>query len=63
MSKLNNFIESLIIKLSIVGELIVFLWTKKLWWSIPIIIIMLLLMGIILFGQTTGVGPFIYPLF
>ncbi len=63
MNIILKFLENIKVKLGIIGELIGFLWTHKLWWSIPIIIVMLLLMSIIIFGQTTGVGPFIYPLF
>ncbi|RJQ28035.1 hypothetical protein C4577_00195 [Candidatus Parcubacteria bacterium] len=50
-------------RLIIIGELFSFLWSRKLWWITPIIFILLILMEIILFGQTTGLAAFIYPLF
>ena len=46
-----------------VGELIGFLWHRKLWWLIPVIVTLLVVAGLLLVGQATGVAPFIYTLF
>ncbi len=50
-------------RLGIVGELFRFLWDQKLYWMIPMIVIIVLVIAISLLGQTTAVGPFIYTLF
>ena len=50
-------------RLGIAGDLLAFLWQAKLWWMMPIVIMLLLLGLIIVFGSTSGVGPFIYTLF
>ena len=50
-------------KLSIAGELLVFLWHNKMWWAIPMVALMLFFGLIIVVGSSTGVGPFIYTLF
>ena len=50
-------------RLGIIGELFRFLWEQKLYWMIPLIIIVVLVIVIGLLGQTTAVGPFIYTLF
>ena len=50
-------------RLSIIGELFQFLWDQKLYWMIPMIVIIVLVIAISLLGQTTAVGPFIYTLF
>ena len=50
-------------RLGIAGDLLTFLWQARLWWMMPIVIVLLLLGLIIGFGSTTGVGPFIYTLF
>ena len=48
---------------STVGELLHFLWARKLWWLIPFVVTLLLVGGLLLVGQATGVAPFIYTLF
>lgn len=55
--------SSLRIKLGTVGELLGFLWAQKLWWMIPMVVVLLLFAGLILFGSSTALGPLIYSLF
>ena len=50
-------------KFGIAGELLGFLWSRKMWWAIPMVAIMLFFGLIIVVGSATGVGPFIYTLF
>lgn len=50
-------------KLSILGELIRFLWMKKLWWMIPMVIVLVLFGLLLVFAQGSGLAPFIYTLF
>ncbi len=50
-------------RLGIIGELFQFIWAQKLYWMIPMIIILILVIAISLLGQATAVGPFIYTLF
>ena len=50
-------------RFSIAGELMVFLWRRKLWWLVPLVAVMLVFGLLIIFGQSTALGPFIYPLF
>jgi hypothetical protein len=45
------------------GELLQFLWERKLWWMIPFVVTLLLVGVLLLVGSTTGVAPFIYTLF
>ncbi|HLC40926.1 MAG TPA: DUF5989 family protein [Methylomirabilota bacterium] len=45
------------------AELVYFLWTRKLWWMIPMVIVMLLFSGLLLLASVPVVGPFIYSLF
>jgi hypothetical protein len=45
------------------GELLGFLWERKLWWLTPMVF-MLLVVGILLvFAQSSAIAPFIYTLF
>ena len=50
-------------KFGIAGELISFLWQRKMWWMIPFVVVLLFFGLIIVVGSSTGVGPFIYTLF
>jgi len=50
-------------RLSIFRELLIFLWKRKLWWLMPVIIILVLFGLLLLFTQSSAVAPFIYSLF
>jgi hypothetical protein len=50
-------------KLDIAGDLLAFLWRRKLWWMYPSVGILLFFGILIVLGSTTGVGPFVYTLF
>ena len=50
-------------KFEIGGELLSFLWHRKLWWMIPLVAILVFFGIIIVVGSATGVGPFIYTIF
>ena len=45
------------------AELFSFLWARKLWWIMPMVLILVLFAWLIVLGGTTGLGPFIYTLF
>jgi hypothetical protein len=55
--------KRLISKLGIFGELLVFLWRRKLWWMIPMIVVLVLFGLLLIFTQGSAVAPFIYTLF
>ena len=58
-----RLITETIAKLGIAGELIVFLWKRKLWWLIPMVAVLLAFGIVIVVGGSTGAGPFVYTLF
>ena len=55
--------KNLASKLGIFGELLVFLWQRKLWWLIPMITILVLFGLLLVVTQSSAVAPFIYTLF
>jgi hypothetical protein len=59
MSALREFQS----KFGIGGELLVFLWQRKMFWMIPMVLVLLLFGILIAVGSATGVGPFVYTLF
>ena len=46
-----------------VGELFSFLWQRKLWWMIPIAVVLTLVGMMLAFAQGSAVGRFLYPVF
>ncbi len=50
-------------KFEIAGEFIQFLWQQKLWWMIPMVIVLLLFAMIMVTVEGSSVAPFIYVLF
>ena len=50
-------------RLRIITELFRFLWERKLWWMIPIVVVLLVFGLLIFFTQSSAVAPFIYTLF
>ena len=56
-------LRSILSRFGVVGEMFSFLWKRKLWWLMPMMIILVALGLLMIFGQATGIGPFIYALF
>ena len=50
-------------RMGVAGELLSFLWARKLWWLMPMIILLLAFGLLIGFAQTSAIAPFIYTLF
>jgi hypothetical protein len=55
--------RGLLTRMSVAGELIAFLWAAKLWWMIPMVVVLLLVGMLIVFAQSSAIAPFIYTLF
>ena len=47
----------------IVSELLTFLWKRKLWWLIPMIVVIILFAVLLIVAQGSALTPFIYTLF
>jgi len=60
---IRSFFHSMLSNLSVVGELLAFLWQRKWWWLIPMIIVLLAIGLLMIFASASGIGPFIYTLF
>lgn len=58
-----GFVKTSRRRASIMGELMGFLWERKLWWMIPMVSVLLLFGVIMIFAQGSAVAPFIYTLF
>jgi len=60
---LGGLVRSMVVNFGVVGELLLLLWQKKMWWLIPMVSVLLLLGLLLIFASASGVGPFIYTLF
>lgn len=60
---MKSFFRSMGSNLGVVGELLAFLWERKLWWLIPMILVLLIFGLLLVLASTSGIGPFIYTLF
>ena len=58
-----HFVRKMVTNLGVAGELLTFLWQRKLFWLIPMVALLLLFGLLLVFGSATGVAPFIYTLF
>ena len=50
-------------RLATIKELLDFLRQNKLWWMMPIVIVLFLLAALIIFTAKSAVVPFVYTLF
>jgi hypothetical protein len=63
MVTMKNFIRSMTSNFGVVSELLAFLWQRKLWWLIPMVVVLLVFGLLLVFASASGIGPFIYTLF
>ena len=49
---------------SVIKELFGFLWKRKMWWLMPLIVVLIVFLGLLSLAAATGpLQPFIYTLF
>jgi hypothetical protein len=61
--QMRAFLRTMTSNFSVVGELLRFLWQRKLWWLLPMVVLLLLFGLLMIFASASGIGPFIYTLF
>lgn len=55
--------EQIMAKQSLFKELIQFAMREKKWWLVPLLVILVLIGGLIVFAQSSALAPFLYPFF
>jgi hypothetical protein len=55
--------RDLLSRFGILGELFTFLWKRKLYWLIPMIVVLSIFILLIILSSNPATAPFIYPLF
>ena len=58
-----KFFDQLKNRFAIMSELVAFLWVRRLWWMIPMVVVLLAFGLLIIFTQSSALAPFLYPLF
>lgn len=55
--------QTIFARMSILGELLQFLWRRKLYWLIPMILVLSIFALLIILASNPATQPFIYSLF
>jgi hypothetical protein len=50
-------------RMGVLGELLGFLWKRKLYWLIPMVLVLMVFIVLIVAGGNSAIAPFIYTLF
>ena len=58
-----QFFKNMLNNLGVIGEVLRFLWARRLWWLIPMVVTLLLIAFVFIFASASGLGPLIYTLF
>lgn len=61
--KSGGGVNDFLLRMGILGELLAFLWKRKLYWLIPMILTLMVFAVIIVLGSSGVAGSFIYTLF
>ncbi len=54
--------RDIIARMGIWGELLTFLWKRKLFWLVPMMVVLTLVVGLLILANNPVTGPFIYSL-
>ncbi|MCA9921106.1 MAG: hypothetical protein KC419_12290 [Anaerolineales bacterium] len=60
---MKAFLRSMSSNFGVVGELLGFLWARKLYWLIPMVAVLMIFGLLLIFASASGLAPFIYTLF
>ncbi|MEK7879582.1 MAG: DUF5989 family protein [candidate division NC10 bacterium] len=58
-----RWLSGMVDRLGVAGELLAFLWERKLWWMIPMVVVLLAFGLLLILAQSSAIAPFIYTLF
>ena len=59
----KSWSEGIVSRLGILGELLRFFWKRKLWWMIPLVVMLIVFLVLLVSAQGSALAPFIYTLF
>lgn len=60
---MKSRLRKLVTRTEAVGELLAYLWEQKLWWLVPMVVVLVLVGTLLVFAQGSALAPFVYTLF
>lgn len=60
---MSSFIDAVRVRTATIRRLFSFLWKMKMWWLMPLVVILIILSLITIMAASTPLGPFIYAIF
>lgn len=57
------FLQRFVSRLGVLGHFFRYLWRERMWWLIPMVVVLVVFGVLIVFSQSSAVTPFIYTLF
>ena len=63
MKLIQSFIQGVQLKSVVIRNLFRFLWRMKMWWAMPMVALLILFFLLIIFAQSSPLGPLIYTIF
>lgn len=63
MKAIRRFFRNLFARVGIAGGLVAYFWRRKIWWMVPLVVVLLVLGVLVIFGQSSAISAFIYTLF
>ncbi|MFA6407530.1 MAG: DUF5989 family protein [Candidatus Paceibacterota bacterium] len=63
MNSIKKTLISLSVRFSILKSLLSFFWRNRMWWIIPMLIVLSIFFFLMIFAQSSPLGPLIYTIF
>lgn len=60
---MKRFFRNMANNMGTAGELMGFLWERRAFWLIPVVLVLLVFGLLVIFASSSGLGPLIYTLF
>ena len=63
MRAVRRFFRNSAARFGTATGLLAFVWRRKNWWMVPLVVVLLLVSVLVIFGQSSAISSFIYTLF
>lgn len=63
MKAISRWFRNAFSRLGVAGALLGFFWKRKVYWMIPLVVVLLVLGVLVIFGQSSAISAFIYTIF
>ena len=63
LKPVTRFFRNTFSRLGIARSLVSYFWTRKTWWMVPLVVVLLVLGVLVIFCQSSAISAFIYTIF